>query len=146
MVILTLTLSRVQRINNNTHGGADCGVATIIVVDVQMDLGGGGGGAGHEQTSGHGNVSEPHDARCVAVECVCVVDTVVKLIVCLLWLFVQVYQSNTMLLVVVVVVQYWTCCKSGTKNSTYCRNTAYCDGCNYEAGKHYSDCQRSKKN
>ena len=51
----------------HTHGGADCGVAIILVVDVHMDLGDGGGGAGHEQN----HVSEPHDARCVAVECVC---------------------------------------------------------------------------
>ena len=29
---------------NHTHGGAYCGVAIIIVVDVQMDLGDGGGG------------------------------------------------------------------------------------------------------
>ena len=52
--------------HNDTHGGADCGVAIIIVVDVQMDLGDGGGGAGHEQF----DVSKPQDARCVAVECV----------------------------------------------------------------------------
>ena len=53
----------------HTHGGAYCGVAIIIVVDVHMDLGGGGGGVGHEQDYGSG-VSEPRDARCVAVECV----------------------------------------------------------------------------
>ena len=53
--------------HNDTPGGADCGVAIIIVVDVRMDLGDGGGGAGHEQGR---YVSEPHDARCVAVECV----------------------------------------------------------------------------
>ena len=48
-----------------------------------------------------------------------------------MWLFVRVYQSNTMLLVVVVVVQArWTCCDSSNPNSTYCFNTAYCDGCN----------------
>ena len=36
-----------------------------------------------------------------------------------------------MLLVVVVVVQArWTCCDSSNPNSTYCFNTAYCDGCN----------------
>ena len=72
-------------------------------------------------------------------------------------LFVQVYQSNTVLLVVVVVVQRWTCCYSFNQNSTYCKNTAYCDGCtgdDYEAryGKHWDGiagpprCQRSKKN
>ena len=44
-------------------------MAIIIVVDMQMDLGDGGGGTGHEQEY---NVSEPHYARCVAVECVCV--------------------------------------------------------------------------
>ena len=43
-------------------------MAIIIVVDMQMDLGDGGGGTGHEQEY---NVSEPHYARCVAVECVC---------------------------------------------------------------------------
>jgi hypothetical protein len=32
--------------NNDTHGGAYCGVAIIIVVDVQLDLGDGGGGGG----------------------------------------------------------------------------------------------------
>ena len=52
-------------------------MAIIIVVDVHMDLGDGGGGAGHEQE--YWIVSEPHDARCVAVECVCLVKSVVKL-------------------------------------------------------------------
>jgi hypothetical protein len=42
-------------------------VEIIFVVDVQMYLGDGGGGAGHEQQN---TVSEPQDARCVAVECV----------------------------------------------------------------------------
>ena len=51
----------------------------LIVVDVRMDLGDGGGGAGHEQEYDDYEVSEPHDARCVAVECVCVVESVVKL-------------------------------------------------------------------
>jgi hypothetical protein len=45
-ISITLTLSRVYDacINNGTHGGAYCGVAIIIVVDVQMDVGDGGGG------------------------------------------------------------------------------------------------------
>ena len=45
-----------------------------------------------------------------------------------------------MLLVVVVVVQMWKCCRSLDKNSTYCRNTAYCEGC-WEPGKHISGCR-----
>ena len=66
-----------------------------------------------------------------------------------------IYQSNTMLLVVVVVVQgHWSCCYSANENSTYCRNTAYCDGCSRggsyarEFGKHESNeswCQRYGK-
>ena len=42
----TNTLTYVPRTNNDTHGGAYCGVAIIIVVDVHMDLGDGGGGGG----------------------------------------------------------------------------------------------------
>jgi hypothetical protein len=148
---------------NHTHGGAYCGVAIIIVVDVQMDLGDGGGEAVHKQGN---NVSEPQDARCVAVECVWL--RVGNWIVCL-WLFVHVYQSNTILLVVVVVVQVfrWTCCSSRNYNSTYCRMNAYCEGCTsdvwngllHNSGvgslfgvkrdpnwKHYKSCQRYGKN
>ena len=79
-----------------------------IVVDVQMYLGDGGGGAGHEQGDHHrprrrrrssvtpvqsdeGLVREPHDARCMAMECVCVVESMVKLD--RLWLFVVVCAS-----------------------------------------------------
>ena len=44
VIPVKLTLSRLQRTNNDTPGGAYCGVAIIIVVDVHMDLGDGGGG------------------------------------------------------------------------------------------------------
>ena len=56
----------------------------------------------------------------------------------------QVYQSNAILSDVVVVVQWmwkWTCCGSYNTNSTYCMNTAYCDGCD-RTGGHYQRCSQ----
>ena len=94
-------------------------------------------------------MSESHDARCVAVECVCVVESVeIESFVCL-WLSCKcISKSNTMLLVVVVVVQMWSCCNSYNKNSTYCRDTAYCDSCDRSGGHSngYYSCQRSTRN
>jgi hypothetical protein len=43
-------------------------------------------------------------------------------------------------------VEAWDCCMSHEKNSTYCKNTAYCDGCKQRGGHWEGYCQRYKKN